>query len=67
MYLKNQYSNVTMVTALAEAVDKAIEIRKGGQRLDVWEAHYRVKQMYNWYHIAERTEKVDGTQCANVR
>ena len=47
-----------MVTALAEAVDKAIEIRKGGHQLDVWEAHCRVKEMYNWYHIAERTEKV---------
>ena len=56
-------------TALAEAVDKAIEIRKGGHQLDVWEAHYRVKEMYNWYHIAERTEKVEWClmlTCINI-
>ena len=56
--LELKHSTVTKVTALAEALDKAIEIRKGGHQLDVWEAHYRVKEMYNWYQIAERTEKV---------
>ena len=49
---------VTKVTALAEALDEAIEIRKSGHQLDMWEAHCRVKEMYNWYQIAERTEKV---------
>ena len=56
--LINYYANVTMVTALVEAIDKAIQIRKGGHQLDVWEAHCRVKEMYNWYNIAERTEEV---------
>lgn len=47
-----------MVAALAEALDKTIHIQRCGQQLDPWEAHCRVKEMYNWYHIAERTEKV---------
>lgn len=49
---------VTMVTALSEAIDKAIQIKRDGHQLDVWEAHHRVKGMYNWCNIAERTEKV---------
>ena len=47
-----------MATALAEALDRAIEIRRNGHQLDEWEAHCRVREMYNWYDIAERTEKV---------
>ena len=45
-------------TALAEALHEAIEVQRGGHQLDVWESHQRVTEMYNWYDIAERTEKV---------
>ena len=45
-------------TALAEALHEAIELRRSGQQLDAWECHRRVTDMYNWYDIAERTEKV---------
>ena len=66
--LINYCFNVTMVTALAEAIDKAVEIKRGGYQLDVWEAHGRVKEMYNWYNIAERTEKVVMLilMCVNI-
>lgn len=46
------------VSSLSEAIDKAIQIKRDGHQLDVWEAHHRVKGMYNWCNIAERTEKV---------
>ena len=45
-------------TALAEALHEAIEVQRSGQQLDAWESHQRVTDMYNWYDIAERTEKV---------
>jgi len=47
-----------MDIALAKALDEAIQIQRGGNQIDAWEAHYRVREMYNWYNIAERTEKV---------
>ena len=45
-------------TALAEALHEAIEVQRSGQQLDAWVSHQRVTDMYNWYDIAERTEKV---------
>jgi len=50
-------------TALAEALHEAIELQRSGQQLDAWECHQRVTDMYNWYDIAERTEKVLSWQC----
>ncbi|XP_065898364.1 phosphatidylinositol N-acetylglucosaminyltransferase subunit A-like [Dysidea avara] len=46
------------VSSLAEALHEAIEVQRSGQQLDAWESHQRVTDMYNWYDIAERTEKV---------
>ena len=44
--------------ALAEALFNAIEDKKQGKAVSPWEAHERVKRMYTWTNVAERTEKV---------
>lgn len=46
------------VKALAGALEKAIEDHKHGKAVSPWEAHRRVKEMYTWTNVAERTEKV---------
>ena len=43
--------------ALAEAMRRAIEDRQQGKAVSPWEAHRRVKEMYTWANVAERTEK----------
>ncbi|KAL8571190.1 hypothetical protein ACOMHN_010651 [Nucella lapillus] len=46
------------VKALAEALEKAIEDHQLGRAVPPWQAHNRVKHMYTWTNVAQRTEQV---------
>lgn len=46
------------VQALFQGLEKALHFSKTGEILDAFETHKRIKKMYNWRKVAERTEKV---------
>lgn len=46
------------VKALARALQEALNDRYQGRAVSPWECHERIKQMYTWARVAERTEKV---------
>ncbi|XP_076451623.1 phosphatidylinositol N-acetylglucosaminyltransferase subunit A-like isoform X2 [Babylonia areolata] len=54
------------VKALAEALEKAIEDHQLGRAVSPWDAHHRVKHMYTWTDVAERTEKVYNRVSASA-
>ena len=44
--------------SLIASLEEAIAAQRAGDTLDPHEAHNRVKQLYTWPNVAERTEKV---------
>ncbi|XP_052824527.1 phosphatidylinositol N-acetylglucosaminyltransferase subunit A isoform X2 [Octopus bimaculoides] len=46
------------VPALVQGLDKAISLHAKGEVCDPFERHQRIKEMYNWRSVAQRTEKV---------
>ena len=46
-----------MVSALKSAIKKINE-RRIHPKLSPWEMHKDVKEMYSWYNVAERTERI---------
>ncbi|CAI9723954.1 phosphatidylinositol N-acetylglucosaminyltransferase subunit A-like [Octopus vulgaris] len=46
------------VPALLQGLDKAISLHAKGEVCDPFERHQRIKEMYNWRSVAQRTEKV---------
>lgn len=45
---------------LVSALDKAIECHHCGNRVSHQDMHLRVKEMYRWEDVAERTERVSA-------
>ncbi len=44
--------------ALLEGLEEAIGSHRRGERMPHEEVHRRVKELYTWQDVAERTEKV---------
>ncbi|CAL1541012.1 unnamed protein product [Lymnaea stagnalis] len=49
------------VQALSRELEKAIEDRVNNRNLDPYELHEKIKTLYSWRDVAERTEKVYET------
>lgn len=50
-----------MVPALVSSLEEAIAAHREGERVEHWEMHRRVRNMYTWQNVAKRTEKVSTT------
>lgn len=53
---------ICFITALVNAMEEAIEAVHSGCHMPASEMHERVKELYTWQDVAERTEKVGGIQ-----
>lgn len=47
-----------LLAALLEGLEDAIRSHRLGERMPHEEVHRRVKELYTWQDVAERTEKV---------
>lgn len=47
-----------------DGLEDAIERHRAGERIPHSEVHQRVRQLYTWQNVAERTEKVDYSEIS---
>ena len=55
------------VDSLIEGIEVAIKRHENGANLDPFELHEKVKNMYNWRNVAERTKIVYDKYLANSK